>query len=413
MTHFRLHTLLSLSVLGVAACTAQTAPTPGEGEPASQTAQASEATRQIEAAQRSLDVGKVLPGSAKALEQVVKNGSGDERDTAALALSRTYELKGNTEAAIRTLEDLLARHREDVRWALEDEVDEKLVKLVTGKPAPKHPDVYDDNQPIAAFARALTPSFHPDTKGAYEIEILMFGGRDNTSDQLGTFNVGSAIREAAIAKCPLCEKRPSIHTHRGRSGSWASIPKYRDAADTALLVFFYDQVENRIPARYDRYLPLPVSEIDAKLANGQGLVAVKQRDAAPPVVLLAAPRAGQLGDVEKVLAEMSELPAEPVSVPLSPGLRHDEIQAVVRGARKDYKACYDGLLQRDAKASGRVMLAFGIDAEGNVENATAEPTTSALDDGTFLSCFLDATRGLHFPATQQKTTVKYPLTLTP
>lgn len=417
MNHFRLPTLFTLALIGIAGCTAETTPNPGEPRespgqaPRSDTS--SEAARQIEAAQRSLDVGKVLPGSAKALEKVLETGSSDERDSAAIALSRTYELEGKTEQAIRTLEDLLARHREDVRWALEDEVDEKLVKLVTGAPAPKRTELYEDDGPIASFARALAPSFHPDAKGAYELEILEFGGWSRASDKLGTFEVGGALREAANAKCPLCEKRPSIHTHRGRSGSWASIPKYRDAFETALLVFFYDQTVNRIPARYDRHLPLPVSEIDAKLANGQGLVAVKQRSGAPPVVLVAAPRAGQLEDVEKALAEMSQLPEAPVSVALTPGLRPHEIQAVVRGARKDYKACYEGLLQRDAKATGRVVLAFGIDGEGRVENASTEPSTSALEDATFLSCFLTATRSLQFPATQQTTTVKYPLTLTP
>ena len=413
MTHFRFPTLVTLTLLGVVGCTAET--TSG-GEPVdtrSQPAQASEAARQIEAVERSLDVGKVLPGSAKTLEQVAKNGSADERDSAAIALSRTYELEGKTEAAIKTLEDLLARHREDVRWGLEDDVDERLVKLVTGKAAPKRPDLYEGKEPIAAFARAIAPSFQPDEKGAYEIEILEFGGWDRPSDQLGTFDVGGAIREAAITKCPLCEKRPRIHTHRGRSGSWASIPKYRDNLDTALVVFFYDQTFNRIPSRYDRYLPLPSTEIEAKLASGQGLVAVKQRTAAPPVVLIAAPRPGQLEDVEKALAQMSELPEAPVSVPLAPGLRPDEIRAVVRDARKDFKTCYDALLQRDAQATGRVTLAFDINAEGNVENATTDPSSPALEDAAFLSCFQNATQALQFPKTQQKTTVKYPLTLTP
>lgn len=404
--------LTALSTLALAACSAQgergAERSAGQAEPA----ELGEKAQTLEAAQRSLDVGKVAPGSEAALGAIAKTGSGDERDQAALALSRTYQLQGKTDAAITTLEDLLAAHQEDARWELEEEVGNKLAELVTGHAAPVRPES-PDNDPVSAFARALMPSFHADAKGAYEIDIMLIGGAATASRRLGTFNVGDAIHDRALEQCPLCEKRPKVHTHQSQVGTWLSIPKYKGRFDTSLTVFYYDKIANPIPARYEQYLPLSIHEIDERLASGQGLVVVKQREAAPPVVLIAAPRYGQIPDVEAALAEMSKLPDSPVSVKLSPGLRRDEIQSVVRGARKEFRKCYDALLSRDPAAQGKVVLDFSIDASGSVKSPLTKADGAALSDAQFLSCFTQATGALAFPATGNATTVTYPIELSP
>lgn len=409
-TNIRLIT--ALSTLALAACTAQTDGGGQRSESKGEPVQVSEQAQAVETAQRSLDVGKVAPGSEASLQAIIKSGTADERDEAALALSRTYQLQGKTEAAITTLEDLLASHRENDRWEREEEVGNKLAELVTGRAAPVRPEAQERDR-ISAFARALMPSFHPDAKGAYELDVMLVGGSGTASNRLGTFNVGDAIHDRALEQCPLCEKRPKVHTHQSRIGTWLSVPKYRERFDTALTVFFYDKTANRIPARYEQYLPMSVKEIDERLASGQGLIAVKQRESAPPVILIAAPRFGQITDVETALSEMSKLPEGPVSVKLAGGLRRDEIQSVIRGARKEFKACYEALLTRAASAAGKVTLEFSIDAEGTVRSPLAKADGDALSEPQFLSCFSQATQALTFPAAGVSTTVKYPLELSP
>ncbi len=408
MNRFHFRKLTVVSTLALAACSAESSGPGQPGEPAP--TEVSESTQKLEAAQRSLDVGKVTPGSEALLKELAKSGTADERDEAAMALSRTYELQGKTEAAIVTLEELLSSHQKDPLWAREEEVGERLAKLVTGKPAPERPDVYE-RATVSAFARALMDSFHPDAKGNYDLEIVQVGGNDTPSNQLGTFNVGDAIHDRALADCPLCEKRPRVHTHQSRVGSWVSIPKYGEAFDTSLAVFYYDKIANPIPARYERYLPMPVREIEERIASGQGLIAVKQREAAPPVLLIAAPRVGQISEVEKALSELSKLPEDPISVKLQSGLRPKEIQSVIRAGRKEFKACYDALRTRDATAAGKVTLEFAIDAEGHVQSPVAKADGPTLAEERFLSCFADAMRPLGFPATGASTTVTYPFVL--
>jgi hypothetical protein len=402
--------LTALSTLALAACSSPNAgPPAGPSESKGESALTTEGSSDLENAERGLDVGKVEPGSIAKLELLAKNGTGAERDDAAIALSRSYELEGKTEDAIRTLEDLIAVDREG-RWDRQDDVENQLAKLITGKSAPVVPDSPESNS-IAPFARVLMDSFHPNAKGAYDLDMILVGGNDMTSERLGTFNAGGAIRERLLEQCPLCDKRPDILTHRSRVGTWLAIPKYRETFATSLSVFYYDQVSNRIPARYEQYLPMTVKEIDEHLASGQGLVAAKAREAAPPVLLIAAPRMGQISDVEAALADMKELPGKPVSVKLTPNLRPNEIQAVVRTAKKDIKACYETLLRRDANAAGKVMLDFAIDTDGRMKSLVVKTDDESLDDATFLSCFEKATSALEFPSTGVVATVKYPFVL--
>jgi len=180
----------------------------------------------------------------------------------------------------------------------------------------------------------------------------------------------------------------------------------------SLAVFYYDLGTGRIPPRYDRYLPIPGARVDETLHQGKGLVAVKQRDGAPPIVLIAAPRWGQLDKVEEAFSRMTQLPAEPAAVELDAGLSSSEIQVVMRGARKQMRGCYESLLARSPDATGKLVFSYSIGPDGKVSDAR-------LDDGTTLSepefqrCMLGVVGELRYPASGKTTTVKYPVSLTP
>src|SRR5690606_6015043 len=106
-------------------------------------------------------------------------------------------------------------------------------------------------------------------------------------------------REQAQARCPTCENVPvKIHTSSSREPSWTSIPKYRKRLEAALIVVYVD-LESLVPARYEDILPMPTGEIAARLQKGDGLIAVRERKGAPPIILLAAPRRSQLSEVEE------------------------------------------------------------------------------------------------------------------
>jgi hypothetical protein len=210
--------------------------------------------------------------------------------------------------------------------------------------------------------------------------------------------------------CPLCDERTNINTTSSRTGSWLSIPAYKDRLEDWLTVFYFDLEQLRVPARYDSLLPMPSAEIAARLAKGEGLVVAHERRGAPPAILVAAPRWAQLASVEEALASMKSLPTEPTPVKLDPTLRPSEIRAVVRSAKKAMRQCFNDLTSRVPDAQGKVVLKFAI-RDGAVLDATIETDSASLRDGPFEQCLLGATRALKFPVTGKdgKTTVAYPI----
>ena len=58
-------------------------------------------------------------------------------------------------------------------------------------------------------------------------------------------------------------------------------------------VFYFDLESDRIPTRYEKYLPLDEKTIVSHLENGDGLIAAKERKGAPPAILIAAPRSAR------------------------------------------------------------------------------------------------------------------------
>jgi hypothetical protein len=181
---------------------------------------------------------------------------------------------------------------------------------------------------------------------------------------------------------------------------------------TALTVFYYDLETNRIPSRYDAYLPMQSARIAAHLEKGEGLIAVKVREGAPPIIVLAAPRWAMLSEVEKAFAAMTELPTEPTPVPLSLALRPKEIHAVVRSTYPQLRSCYETLLASAPDAQGKVVASFAIYPAGTVEDLDMTKD-STLTDATLQGCFKTVFAGMRFPATGRTTTVQYPISLSP
>ncbi len=368
---------------------------------------ASSLSVRLERASRQVETGEKVSEARADLAVLVGSPelSATEKEDASLWLSRAYEMEGDKEKAIATVEGLIASHGAKV-----DEADRRLRKLLTGDEASRFAHDDDNRDPTAPVAAAFIKYFPKNAAGTYDVVVSMIGAGVRDSDRLGTFGIGEAIRRSAERACALCEK-PKIHTGRHGHGSWTAIPGARGAElDRSLAVFYYDQQDGRIPARYDALLPMPTAEIEKRLASGDGFVAVKERPNAPPVVLVAAPRWGQLATVEEAFSKLNAIPAEPFTVKVASALMPREIQSVVRGGFDKMRGCYEQLTKREPKAQGKFVLAFKITGEGRIDDVRADDATT-LKDGAFGTCMVEHAKTLVFPASRAKgdTTVRYPI----
>jgi hypothetical protein len=290
------------------------------------------------------------------------------------------EATGDREGAVAAVEGLLADHPDGDSWPLGEATEARLRKLLTGSDAAP-PRPRSDEVPAAPpFAQALVRYFPipADEKQPIEINIVTFGGVD-ASYRLGTFDVARAIREERRRACSLCEDHLRMRTNRSGYDSWTRIPAARKRLPGALAVYYFD-LADRIPARYDAELPLPSAEIAARLERGDGVVATRERPGAPPAILVAAPRAAQLADVEEALAQMKALPTEPTTIPLHADLRAPEIQAVVRASFGAFRSCHEAIRAKDPSAAGKVNVRFAIQGDGSVTGASAEPVEGTLHE---------------------------------
>ncbi|APR85614.1 Hypothetical protein A7982_10963 [Minicystis rosea] len=373
----------------------------------------------LEQAERNLDAGREAAAARTALEELLRDPAitPDQRDQARLALSQARSLLEDHEGAIAAVEQLLAEHADDGRFPLAERAEARLRLLLTGHDGAGRRGAPEDTRQATPFSRALAKYFPlpSEPKRPVEVRMLAFGGNSETSQRLGAFDVGRALRELQREACPLCADEVGTRTSSKRDGSWTSIPAQRARLGSALVVFYFDLEGGRIPARYDAELPLSSAEIVAHLSRGEGLVAARERPGAPPVILIAAPREAQLADVEEGLSVMKTLPLEPTVVPVKPVLKPQEIQAVVRASFKAYRGCYETLLQRSPTAAGRVPLAFTIRGDGAVEGVKVDTSEGTLRDAAFERCLGDVTSRLAFPATGNRdaTTVTYPMMFAP
>lgn len=381
---------------------------------ASDLAATSRSALDVERAARELDVGKNAAGAAATLQRILDDPatSRDDRDRARIQLARALAAEGKHEDAVETIEKLLRAHVDDHQWALEEAASRELRKLLTGNASTRELSPISAN--IPPFARLLAKGYPvpPDSKPTIQVKMLAFGGDDAVSGRLGTFNIPEAIHAARAATCPLCDQ---VHVHMHEDNSdWTAIPAYANRLAASLDVFYFDLGADRIPKRYEKYLPLPVEQIVGHLNRGEGLIAAESRQAAPPVILLAAPRRAQLPDVEKKLASLDALPTTPLTVDVPAGLKPNEIQAVVRGARDGYKRCYRALLKTNPAAAGKLTLSFAIEGDGTVSDAKTRADGGDLDDATLRACVTRITTALSFPKTNAgRTTVRYPVVFSP
>jgi hypothetical protein len=420
---FQENTMKNLTILAVlfaasaVACGGQKDATDEKSaaSPASTTGVSSAAIR-LERASRQVETGENV-AEARAELALLLNApelSAADKDDAALLLSRAYELLGDKENAIVTVENLLASHPGNQgNFAKAEDADKRLRKLLTGETASSLSQDDAHHEVMAPVAQALTKYFPKASSGTFEVSIHAVGRNSRESERLGTFAIDEAIRQSAERACPLCDK-PKVHTHRSGYGSWTAIPGAREGFEKGLAIFYYDQQDARIPARYDALLPMPTAEIEKRLASGDGFIAVKERPNAPPVILFAAPRWGQLVTVEEAFAKLTALPTEPLPVKISASLSPKEIQSVVRAGFGKMKRCYEELTKREPKAQGKFVMAFKITSEGKIDDVHADDATT-LKDAAFGTCMVDQAKTLVFPASRAKgdTTVKYPIEFSP
>jgi hypothetical protein len=372
---------------------------------------------QLEQALRLISRGKDWNQAQQLLEKVLAtpNLPSNERDEATLAMSQVLKATGKKEQAIKTLEDLLATHSWEGSWSLQSKTESTLFELVTGTPQKTENDDSYENGTIAPIAKVFAPYFKADSTGTFQVKLIQIGGDSKVSDKLGTFNIRDAIHYKQKEACSFCKKRVNVHTHSSGESSWTGISKAKKHMTDALVVYYFDLDQMKIPSRYDAELPMPSQEIEDHLKQGKGVISVKNRENAPPVVLIAAPRRAQWEEVEKQFSEMKSLPNNPVFIELKAHVHPNEIQRAIRKNFSDIRKCYEALLQSSPKAAGKIVLSFGILPSGSMDDLKLETQDSPLNQQSFMSCVENVANKITFPSTKatKTTTVKYPLSFSP
>jgi len=398
----------SLFVLVLASCTAGPADLTETAEPS-----AVAASSALEAAMHDVDRGVSLAAARSTIEAALQQNAvtGEARDDAELALAVACEGLDDHEHAVSTLEATMARHGRS-NWARQQDANRLLVRWLTGTDRPATRSRSDSSAlPVAPVAHALARTIPRSSKERVDIAIARFGG-DETSEMLGTFRIDGALRQDAEVECPLCDRDLSTHTSSSGYVDWTGVAVEAEDFGKTLAVFYYDQEAGKIPARYDAYLPMPSAAIEARLQDGKGFYAVKERPGAPAIVLFAAPRRAQLASVESAFAVQTELPKEPVTVNVPKGLLPREIKAAMRARFGAFRACYEALAE--PRPAGTFELAFAIDGDGKVQSASSANGTTMRAPG-FERCMLDGARSVEFPALggAGETTVRYPIAFQP
>lgn len=407
--------LTALPLLGLLACVA---PTDGAGEtressapPATAVAVAPESLA-LEQAERSLDRGDDAAPVEATLRGLLDGGrlATDEVPRARVALSRALEAGGDREGAVALVEAALAdsAHQETGGSAI---YRRRLRELLSGAEEP--PRRSSAPRSAAPFARVLADYFAPDAEGRVGIEILV-AGRGPDHQDMASLDIAAGVRANRDDACPLCDDHLDINTGAHQS-DWVIIPAERAGFDDAVVVFFYDLEENRIPARYSDEMPLDVGAIEARLQQGESFVVASATEGTPPRILIAAPRRAMLAEVEAALAQLDHLPVEPLVVDVSSRLRSDEIQGVIRGQFYGVaRGCYDQLLTSVPDAAGKVVLELSVDAQGAVASVDLEfEGDEVLASPTLQRCFREGAETLRFPAAGDVTSVRYPIALSP
>lgn len=383
------------------------------GAPADVAVVANETPMRLERVRRALDRGEVKDAEVE-LERLAEiTPAGDEKDEILLELSRAYEMNGDTEGAIEVVESLLVANATRARYDARESAEKRLRFLLTGEDEEKALPVPASDK-LVPITAALAEHFQPDADGRVLVQVFAFGHRRGNHD--GIFEIAEAKRH--ILEQDLTSN-VKVSQSISSSGSWIALPSSlgednptMPQADRSMLIFFYDLGDNRVPSRYDTYLPMPSDDIAAILEGGDGVVMARERPNGKPVIVIAAPRPAQIETVEKAFAQMSEIPLSPVIVPLEQKLTSGEIQAVVRSGRKAMAKCYEDARKRDASLTGKMLLEFAIDGDGRVVSSALGKGSTLVESG-LTACVLGGVDELRFPASGKKATVTYPIEMTP
>lgn len=406
--------VIVLGLLGTA-CSNGGAPDPVPGAPAAAAAAAAgpaaaNGNAALEQALADVDTGRDPARVRASLEAVVADPatSREDRSRADVALAR---LLGATDKdrAVAVLEDAVSLGDSDAQ--------NQLFTLLAGH-APPSPYRQHDDAPVAPIAQAFAhyfPAATPDRK--VSVDIVEFGPtRDSqTQEALGTFAISTVLRKNAVESCGVCDEvKTNISTHRSHERLWSAIPQYAGGKLDQALVVLYVDAETMVPERYASWLAAPLGDVTAALEHGQGLVAVKERPGAPPLVTIAAPREAQLVTVEAALAAMHELPKAPVPVKLASGLSKEEIRDAVQARFGAFRGCYRELLERQPRSSGTAQISYTVKNTGEVTDAKVS-LDPGIEEPAHRACFEKVVATLRYPAwssdPKDKTTVRYPIVL--
>jgi hypothetical protein len=369
------------------------------------------ASTRLASARVDVDLGRNLSAARATLQALIADATltPAEQADAIFLRAQAEEGLGDREAALTSIELLLEKYQDHAENARVRDWTKALRRLL-GSREPQTSTAPDEGLTIAPVARTLAPYFPTQVGKETDVRILRIGGETKDSEALGTYRIASAMRDRQ-SKIVSSVAAPNVHSHDSHYGDWTGIPQSREQMRNALVVINYDGTDGKVPARYDAYLPLPAAEIDARLATGEGLIVVKERPGAPPVVLLAAPRIGQLAEVEKAFSQLTQLPKGELRVPVRKLLAPREIQTAMHGAFSQMSVCYNELLKRDQTAAGKVNFAFSIPADGHPISIVVTPD-STLTDAAATSCMKRQLEAVTFPATDiaDALTVRYPIT---
>lgn len=79
-----------------------------------------------------------------------------------------------------------------------------------------------------------------------------------------------------------------------------------------------------------------------------------------------------------------------------PGRKREDIQTIIMSHRDDARACYDKGLQKHPGIEGDLVMAFKIDPEGKVVEATLDTSKSAITEKDVGDCIADVIKKIKF-----------------
>lgn len=343
----------------------------------------------LEEALADAESGRDLRKTQATLEGLLADTSLSKEDHVRVVTTLAKLLEGvDRERALRLNEEAIA--------AGDEGAEGRLFTLLTGQVAPSRWRHRDDSPiasvtfPLAKYFPAATPERH------VEIDIVTFGNSDyeRASSELGTWAIGAALHQNATEACGFCDEvKTSIHTHQSGERLWSAIPRYAARLEKALTVLYITR-ETMVPERYAKWLAAQRSEVEEAIERGDGLIAVKERPGAPPLVTIAAPRVAQLVTVEAKFAAMRELPKQPATIELKEELTHHELSDGMH--RLSTGTCARELVKRQPAAAYQLEVGFTILGTGDVINVGFKGKLP--NDTTFASCIERTITGAKFPA---------------